>query len=182
MCPAPRDAAGGGSSECVRARTGAVRGWLAVGFRNETGDRQEYRGLRCAAALHCTCGRVRTKHTSRAWALGGRRRAAPAMVCRLSAALGTARWHPGHRLLGEGKDVTLRSRPSLQSLVRWRQNGQEHPSLDTAPDEGLRRRHPTVRPRPAQRPTCDPAHCNGPRVAAACYGPNLQRHSCNYSL
>jgi hypothetical protein len=83
---------------------------------------------------------------------------------------------------GEGKDATLRSRPSLQSLVRRRQNGQGHPSLDTAPDEGLRRRHPTVRPRPAQRPTCDPAHCNGPRVAAACYRPNLQRHSCNYSL
>jgi hypothetical protein len=58
---------------------------------------------------------------------------------------------------GEGKDATLRSRPSL----------------DSAPDEGLRRRHPTVRPRPAQRPTCDPAHCNGPCVAAACYGPNL---------
>jgi hypothetical protein len=74
---------------------------------------------------------------------------------------------------GEGKDVTLRSRPSLQSLVRQRQNGQGHPSLDSAPDEGLRRRHPTVRPRPAQRPTCDPAHCNGPCVAAACYEPNL---------
>jgi hypothetical protein len=83
---------------------------------------------------------------------------------------------------GEGKDATLRSRPSLQSLVRRRHNRQGHPSLDSAPDEGLRRRHPTVRPRLAQRPTCDPTHCNGPRVAAACYGPNLQRHSCNYSL
>jgi hypothetical protein len=30
---------------------------------------------------------------------------------------------------GEGKDATLRSRPSLQSLVRRRQNGQGHPSL-----------------------------------------------------
>jgi hypothetical protein len=48
-----------------------------------------------------------------------------------------------------------------------------HPSLDTTSDEGLRRGHPTVRPRPARRPTCDPAHCNGPCVAAACYGPNL---------
>jgi hypothetical protein len=74
---------------------------------------------------------------------------------------------------GEDKDATLRSRPSLQSLVWQRQNGQGHPSLDSAPDEGLRRRHPTVRPRPAQRPTCDPAHCNGPCVAAACYGPYL---------
>jgi hypothetical protein len=74
---------------------------------------------------------------------------------------------------GEGKDATLRSRPSLQSLVRRRQNGQGHPSLDSAPDEGLRRRHPIVRLRPAQRPMCDPAHCNGPCVAAACYGPNL---------
>jgi hypothetical protein len=35
------------------------------------------------------------------------------------------------------------------------------------------RGHPTVRPRPAQRPTYDPAHCNGPCVAAACYRPNL---------
>jgi hypothetical protein len=47
------------------------------------------------------------------------------------------------------------------------------PFADSAPDEDLRRRHPTVRPHPAQRPTCDPAHCNGPCVAAACYGPNL---------
>jgi hypothetical protein len=74
---------------------------------------------------------------------------------------------------GEGKDATLRSRPSLQSLVRRRQNGQGHPSLDTTSNEGLRRGHPTVRPRPAPRPTYDPAHCNGPCVAAACYGPKL---------
>jgi hypothetical protein len=74
---------------------------------------------------------------------------------------------------GEGKDATLRSKPSLQSLVRRSCDGQGHPSLDTASDEGLRRGRPTVRPRPAQRPTCDPAHCNGPCVAAACYGPNL---------
>jgi hypothetical protein len=74
---------------------------------------------------------------------------------------------------GEGKDATLHSRPLLQSLVRRRQNGQGHPLPDSAPGEGLRRRHPTVRPRPAQRPTCDPAHCNGPCVAAARYGPNL---------
>jgi hypothetical protein len=76
-------------------------------------------------------------------------------------------------VLGEGKDATRRSRPSLQSLVRRRQNGQGHPSLDTTSDEGLRRGHPTVRPRPARRPTCDPAHCNRPCVAAACYEPNL---------
>jgi hypothetical protein len=74
---------------------------------------------------------------------------------------------------GEGKDATFRSRPSLQSLARRRQNGQGHPSLDTTSDEGLRRGHPSVRPRPARRPTCDPAHCNGPCVAAACYEPNL---------
>jgi hypothetical protein len=47
------------------------------------------------------------------------------------------------------------------------------PFADSAPDEDLRRSHPTVRPRPAQRPACDPAHCNGPCVAAVCYGPNL---------
>jgi hypothetical protein len=52
-------------------------------------------------------------------------------------------------------------------------NGKGHPSLDSAPDEGLRRRHPTARPRPARRPTCDLAHCNGPCVAAVSYGPNL---------
>jgi hypothetical protein len=37
---------------------------------------------------------------------------------------------------GEGKDATLRSRPSLQPLVRWRQSRQGHPSQDSA----LRRR------------------------------------------
>jgi hypothetical protein len=75
---------------------------------------------------------------------------------------------------GEGEDVTLRSRPSLWSSVQQRQdNGRRHPSPHTTSDEDLRRGHPTVRPRPAQRPTCDPAHCNGPCVAAACYRPNL---------
>jgi hypothetical protein len=75
---------------------------------------------------------------------------------------------------GEGKDTTLRSRPSLQSLVQQRQdNGQGHPSPRMTSDEDLRQGHPTVRPRPARRPTCDPAHCNGPCVAAACCGPNL---------
>jgi hypothetical protein len=75
---------------------------------------------------------------------------------------------------GEGEDATLRSRPSLQSLVQQRQdNGQGHPSPDMTSDEDLRRGRPTVRPRRAWRPTCDPAHCNGPCVAAACYGPNL---------
>ena len=33
---------------------------------------------------------------------------------------------------GEGKDATLRSRPSLQPLVRRRQSGQEHPSQVSA--------------------------------------------------
>jgi hypothetical protein len=33
-------------------------------------------------------------------------------------------------------------------------------------DEGLRRRPPTARPRSAPRPTCNLAHCDGPRVAA----------------
>lgn len=73
MCPAPRDAAGGGSSECVRARTGAVcvGGWqLAFETRQAPG-----KSIAACARLHCTCGRVRTKHTSRAWALGGRRHA-----------------------------------------------------------------------------------------------------------
>jgi hypothetical protein len=32
---------------------------------------------------------------------------------------------------------------------------------------------PSLRPRPARRPTCDPAHCNRPCVAAARYRPNL---------
>jgi hypothetical protein len=34
-------------------------------------------------------------------------------------------------------------------------------------DEGLRRRPATARPRSVPRPTCDLAHCNGPRVAAS---------------
>jgi hypothetical protein len=34
-------------------------------------------------------------------------------------------------------------------------------------DEGLRRRLPAARPRSVPRPTCDLAHCNGPRVAAS---------------
>ena len=40
-------------------------------------------------------------------------------------------------------------------------------------DEGLRRRPATARPRSVPRPTCDLAHCNGPCVAAVCYGPHL---------
>jgi hypothetical protein len=32
---------------------------------------------------------------------------------------------------------------------------------------------PSLRPRPALRPTCDPTHRNRPCVAAARYGPNL---------
>jgi hypothetical protein len=36
------------------------------------------------------------------------------------------------RCWGEGKDATLRSRPSLQPLVRRRQSGQGHPSQDSA--------------------------------------------------
>jgi hypothetical protein len=34
-------------------------------------------------------------------------------------------------------------------------------------DEGLRRRPTTARPRSVPRPTCDLAHCNGPRVTAS---------------
>jgi hypothetical protein len=37
-----------------------------------------------------------------------------------------------HPCWGEGKDATLRSRPSLQPLVRRRQSGQGHPSQDSA--------------------------------------------------
>jgi hypothetical protein len=81
---------------------------------------------------------------------------------------------PGGRCWGEGEDVTLRSKPSPWPSVQQRQdNGRRHPSPHTTSDEDLRRSHPTVRPHPAQRPTCDLAHCNGPCVAAACYGPNL---------
>jgi hypothetical protein len=83
------------------------------------------------------------------------------------------RANPKRTCWGEGKAATLRSKSSPQSLVRRRQNGQGHPSLGTTSDEGLRRGPPTVRPRPVRRPTCDPAHCNGPCVAAVCYGPHL---------
>jgi hypothetical protein len=75
---------------------------------------------------------------------------------------------------GEGEDATLRSRPSPWSSVQRRQdNGRRHPSLHTTSGEDLQRGHPTVRPRPAWRPTGDLALCRGPCVATACYGPNL---------
>jgi hypothetical protein len=78
------------------------------------------------------------------------------------------------RYWGEGEDVTLCSRPSPWSSVQRRQdNGRRHPSLHTTSGEDLQRGHPTVRPRPAWRPTGDPALCRGPCVATACYGPNL---------
>jgi hypothetical protein len=70
-----------------------------------------------------------------------------------------------------------RRHPSLEAfaaaagLTETKQAGT--PFAESAPDEDLRRRCPTVRPRPAQRPTCDPAHRNGPCVAAARYRPNL---------
>jgi hypothetical protein len=48
-----------------------------------------------------------------------------------------------------------------------------HPSSHASQDEGLRRGRPISRSRPWGRPTCDPAHCNRPCVAAAHYGPNL---------
>jgi hypothetical protein len=47
------------------------------------------------------------------------------------------------------------------------------PFADSAPDKGLRRCHPAVQPRLAQRPTRDPAHRDGPCVVDACYGPNF---------
>jgi hypothetical protein len=63
-----------------------------------------------------------------------------------------------------------RRHPSLDAFAAvaglTETNGQRHPSLEAAPDEGLRRRLPAARPRPALRPTRDLAHCNGPRVAA----------------
>jgi hypothetical protein len=77
------------------------------------------------------------------------------------------------RLLGRRQ----RRHPSLEvfaaaaGLTETKQVGT--PFADSAPDEDLRRSHPTVRPRPAQRPACDPTHCNEPCMAAVCYGPNL---------
>jgi hypothetical protein len=74
---------------------------------------------------------------------------------------------------GEGKGATPRSK---SSLITADQTGTEQagtPFAWSAPDEDRRRSHPTVRPRPAQRPTGAPAHCNGPCVAAASYGPDL---------
>jgi hypothetical protein len=51
--------------------------------------------------------------------------------------------------------------------------GRLHPSSNAPQDEGLWRGRPILRPRPTRRPTCNPAHCNRPRVAAAHYVPNL---------
>jgi hypothetical protein len=78
----------------------------------------------------------------------------------------------------EGRNATLRPKSPSLSPCPDRQSGQGHtslhrhqrqcgdPSLDSAPDEGLRRRLPAARPRSALRPTRDLAHCNGPCVAA----------------
>jgi hypothetical protein len=94
----------------------------------------------------------------------------------------TKKWSPPkiqECVLWQGNMLGRRQRrhPSLEvfaaaaGLTETKQAGT--PFADSAPDEDLRRSHPTVRPRPAQRPACDPAHCNGPCVAAVCYGPNL---------
>jgi hypothetical protein len=72
-----------------------------------------------------------------------------------------------------GRD-TLRPGPSPFTPAQRRQdNRQGHPSPHTTSDEDPWRGHPTGRPRPARRPMWDPAHCDRPCVAAACYGPNL---------
>jgi hypothetical protein len=51
--------------------------------------------------------------------------------------------------------------------------GRLHPSSDTPKDEDLWRGHPIPRRRPTRGPTCNLAHRNRPRAAAAHYGPNL---------
>jgi hypothetical protein len=58
------------------------------------------------------------------------------------------------RCWGEGKDATLRSRHSLQSLVRRRQNGQGHPSVI---------RH-QMKGRDAVIPPCGLVQLGGPRA------------------
>jgi hypothetical protein len=72
-----------------------------------------------------------------------------------------------------------RRHPSLEGLRHTRCNngdkttGELYPSLHAPEDEGLRRSRLFPRPRPARRPTCDPAHRNRPCVATVHYGPNL---------
>jgi hypothetical protein len=77
-----------------------------------------------------------------------------------------------------GVGAKAKTPPFARGLRRNRRSGgikRAVPPFARAPtsDEGLRRGRPTVRPRPARRPTYDPAHCNGPCVAAVCHGPNL---------
>jgi hypothetical protein len=80
----------------------------------------------------------------------------------------------GMPLLGRRR----RRHPSLEAFAvvvgptETRQRART-PFAPTTSGEDLQRGHPTVRPRPAWRPTCGPAHCNRPCAATACYGPNL---------
>jgi hypothetical protein len=117
----------------------------------------------CFASLYVSTnqrGRRRHKTAERMEQLASR------CVCTLEAS------DDGH-CWGEGKGATPRSKSSLITAGQTETEQTGIPFAWSASDEDRRRSHPTVRPRPAQRPTCVPAHCNGPCVAAAGYRPIL---------
>jgi hypothetical protein len=71
-------------------------------------------------------------------------------------------WHHIH-CWGEGKDATLRSRPSsLHCTNGGKMTDAAHPSPSLLQDEGLQRSLSIPRPHPTWRPTWDLTHCNRP--------------------
>jgi hypothetical protein len=66
---------------------------------------------------------------------------------------------------GEGKDATLRSRPSSPRCTNGgKLTGAAHPLSSSLQDKGLRRSLSIPRPHPTWRPTWDSAHCNRPHT------------------
>jgi hypothetical protein len=81
-------------------------------------------------------------------------------------------WEEYNKVSGlDNVGAKAKTPPSARGLRCSRWSDRDKAGRDTLRktrhyDEGLRRRPPTARPRSAPRPTCNLAHCNGPRVAA----------------
>jgi hypothetical protein len=113
------------------------------------------------------------------WRRVGKRGASGAQGCAGLAARRKVRgWRRAKKLrvctVGEKRCVGAKAKtpPFARGLRRSGWSDRDKAGRDTLRsirhfDEGLRRRLPAVRPRSVLRPTCDLAHCNGPRVAAS---------------
>jgi hypothetical protein len=78
----------------------------------------------------------------------------------------------GEECWGEGKDATLRAKPSLRRHTKGgKMTGATHPSSSSPQDEGLRRSLSIPRPHPTWRPTWDSAHYNRPHTEKRVTGP-----------